>query len=151
MLRPPPRSTLTDTLFPYTTLFRSDVFPVAPRRRDGVDFIEKIDAACRFHRIDNHPKLLGGFAHELRDEVMKHHREERKLDLAGKPVGAQRLAGTGGPGKEYEAAGFEAAFHKFLGLTNLCHDLCKFCLYRKWENYVFKALRRGRSGKEPEE
>src|SRR3546814_16796041 len=24
MLRPPPRSTLTDTLFPYTTLFRSD-------------------------------------------------------------------------------------------------------------------------------
>src|SRR3546814_10764778 len=24
MIRPPPRSTLTDTLFPYTTLFRSD-------------------------------------------------------------------------------------------------------------------------------
>src|SRR3546814_14846428 len=26
MLRRPPRSTLTDTLFPYTTLFRSDTF-----------------------------------------------------------------------------------------------------------------------------
>src|SRR3546814_2658410 len=25
MIRPPPRSTRTDTLFPYTTLFRSDV------------------------------------------------------------------------------------------------------------------------------
>src|SRR3546814_18376907 len=25
MIRPPPRSTCTDTLFPYTTLFRSDV------------------------------------------------------------------------------------------------------------------------------
>src|SRR3546814_20197873 len=25
MIRPPPRSTRTDTLFPYTTLFRSDI------------------------------------------------------------------------------------------------------------------------------
>src|SRR3546814_11422435 len=29
MLRRPPRSTLTDTLFPYTTLFRSPVLPGA--------------------------------------------------------------------------------------------------------------------------
>src|SRR3546814_10532387 len=28
MLRRPPRSTRTDTLFPYTTLFRSQVYPV---------------------------------------------------------------------------------------------------------------------------
>src|SRR3546814_11995971 len=28
MIRPPPRSTRTDTLFPYTTLFRSAVAPV---------------------------------------------------------------------------------------------------------------------------
>src|SRR3546814_3940860 len=38
MLRRPPRSTRTDTLFPYTTLFRSkDVFPfrlIARRMRD---------------------------------------------------------------------------------------------------------------------
>src|SRR3546814_12140500 len=33
MLRRPPRSTRTDTLFPYTTLFRS---PVLPRRHRGV-------------------------------------------------------------------------------------------------------------------
>src|SRR3546814_1092510 len=33
MLRRPPRSTLTDTLFPYTTLFRSR----APDATDGVD------------------------------------------------------------------------------------------------------------------
>src|SRR3546814_7877261 len=42
MIRRPPRSTRTDTLFPYTTLFRShaevqssaaDVFPVQPRVR----------------------------------------------------------------------------------------------------------------------
>src|SRR3546814_5199070 len=34
MLRPPPRSTRTDTLFPYTTLFRSD--PHHPRRAAGM-------------------------------------------------------------------------------------------------------------------
>src|SRR3546814_16453866 len=32
MLRRPPRSTRTDTLFPYTTLFRSNIFG-----RDGLD------------------------------------------------------------------------------------------------------------------
>src|SRR3546814_2973696 len=31
MIRRPPRSTRTDTLFPYTTLFRSRVDPCAPR------------------------------------------------------------------------------------------------------------------------
>src|SRR3546814_3708866 len=37
MIRRPPRSTRTDTLFPYTTLFRSDLRPVgdAHRRRGG--------------------------------------------------------------------------------------------------------------------
>src|SRR3546814_15656327 len=34
MIRRPPRSTLTDTLFPYTTLFRSPV-PLATDRLDG--------------------------------------------------------------------------------------------------------------------
>src|SRR3546814_5991103 len=33
MIRRPPRSTRTDTLFPYTTLFRSGRVPPAPRRR----------------------------------------------------------------------------------------------------------------------
>src|SRR3546814_6001069 len=32
MIRPPPRSTLTDTLFPYTTLFRSGVADLVVRR-----------------------------------------------------------------------------------------------------------------------
>src|SRR3546814_20421885 len=37
MIRRPPRSTRTDTLFPYTTLFRSPYFMVAPKalKRDG--------------------------------------------------------------------------------------------------------------------
>src|SRR3546814_20418235 len=33
MIRRPPRSTRTDTLFPYTTLFRSERHLLAPRRR----------------------------------------------------------------------------------------------------------------------
>src|SRR3546814_13184922 len=32
MIRRPPRSTRTDTLFPYTTLFRSQSAPAHPRR-----------------------------------------------------------------------------------------------------------------------
>src|SRR3546814_6972159 len=34
MIRPPPRSTRTDTLFPYTTLFRSTLSPVVRAHRD---------------------------------------------------------------------------------------------------------------------
>src|SRR3546814_19512784 len=34
MIRRPPRSTRTDTLFPYTTLFRS---PAGPKHRERVD------------------------------------------------------------------------------------------------------------------
>src|SRR3546814_14853584 len=38
MIRRPPRSTRTDTLFPYTTLFRSIQAGPAFRRRDGIGF-----------------------------------------------------------------------------------------------------------------
>src|SRR3546814_13471547 len=36
MIRPPPRSTRTDTLFPYTTLFRADVAENASSLFNGV-------------------------------------------------------------------------------------------------------------------
>src|SRR3546814_5805098 len=36
MIRRPPRSTRTDTLFPYTTLFRSGLAGLVPRRADVV-------------------------------------------------------------------------------------------------------------------
>src|SRR3546814_11214980 len=40
MIRRPPRSTRTDTLFPYTTLFRSTIAAAAPRvlKADEEDF-----------------------------------------------------------------------------------------------------------------
>src|SRR3546814_4534549 len=37
MIRRPPRSTRTDTLFPYTTLFRSDAAHYAAERHDQVE------------------------------------------------------------------------------------------------------------------
>src|SRR3546814_7783141 len=37
MIRRPPRSTRTDTLFPYTTLFRSSKEPLGPLVREGDD------------------------------------------------------------------------------------------------------------------
>src|SRR3546814_440310 len=43
MIRRPPRSTLTDTLFPYTTLFRSPVHTTAAGRTDsGVHALQQI-------------------------------------------------------------------------------------------------------------
>src|SRR3546814_9908645 len=42
MIRRPPRSTRTDTLFPYTTLFRSG--------REAVDRLRGVEAAGQHHR-----------------------------------------------------------------------------------------------------
>src|SRR3546814_4848386 len=49
MIRRPPRSTRTDTLFPYTTLFRS--LDIAPQIKAGVVWINtanQFDASCGF-------------------------------------------------------------------------------------------------------
>src|SRR3546814_15280825 len=45
MMRRPPRSTRTDTLFPYTTLFRSRLC-----QRGGVDLRHRDQAAAHRHR-----------------------------------------------------------------------------------------------------
>src|SRR3546814_12745511 len=41
MLRPPPRSTRTDTLFPYTTLFRSKLATLSRRDQNALREIER--------------------------------------------------------------------------------------------------------------
>src|SRR3546814_17261179 len=57
MLRRPPRSTRTDTLFPYTTLFRSgEYLPSAGADLLGVDADDDALAA----------EFLGALAHEFR-------------------------------------------------------------------------------------
>src|SRR3546814_19216345 len=59
MLRPPPRSTRTDTLFPYTTLFRSDQTKVTFADVAGCDeakeevseLVEFLRDPTRFQRL----------------------------------------------------------------------------------------------------
>src|SRR3546814_16491690 len=59
MLRRPPRSTRTDTLFPYTTLFRSQWYPnaVAP-----ANFAQLASAYMARHRV-NRTDLKRAIAH----------------------------------------------------------------------------------------
>src|SRR3546814_17007325 len=68
MIRRPPRSTRTDTLFPYTTLFRS---------------LEQLaDANARLRQLNRHDPLTGTYnrAHvnESYDRMLKHVQHDRQ-------------------------------------------------------------------------
>src|SRR3546814_15466435 len=58
MILPPPRFTRTDTLFPYSTLFRSDIWvdgcDAAGRLRDGI-YVLRMDDALMVKRIARAP------------------------------------------------------------------------------------------------
>src|SRR3546814_18147421 len=79
MIRRPPRSTRTDTLFPYTTLFRSLFAGPGRRRRD---------AAFRIHRRNQcrHGGIGGGAANQpWLSEILSRHGQyaarHRELDV----------------------------------------------------------------------
>src|SRR3546814_3148266 len=75
MIRRPPRSTRTDTLFPYTTLFRSLILVALGRRQvrrlgrdQAVDFLRRRpfdggdglpEFSGAFHLVGERPPLLG--------------------------------------------------------------------------------------------
>src|SRR3546814_1309347 len=59
MFRRPPRSTRTDTLFPYTTLFRSG------QDRSVID-IDALHGGRVYARWQLHPRALNGGAHVVR-------------------------------------------------------------------------------------
>src|SRR3546814_3413501 len=63
MIRRPPRSTRTDTLFPYTTLFRS----AQPARDVGVETIE-LRQQARGHHPGAHERRAGHRARPARSE-----------------------------------------------------------------------------------
>src|SRR3546814_3806341 len=75
MIRRPPRSTRTDTLFPYTTLFRSNVLAVLAETRiepDGndADLIGRLDAAAIADcRAANSPEGTGERSEEHTSEL----------------------------------------------------------------------------------
>src|SRR3546814_19452894 len=79
MSRRPPRSTRTDTLVPYTTLFRSRLWPA--RVESGAD--ERGDRA-RMGGADVRPRCR--------------FPESRRADDAGKPAGGGRLYDPARPG-----------------------------------------------------
>src|SRR3546814_6034955 len=66
MIRRPPRSTRTDTLFPYTTLFRSvrkNVQPAAMRHADD-DFLDPELRAAFENLLDGRDRGLAAFEAE---------------------------------------------------------------------------------------
>src|SRR3546814_3298812 len=65
MIRPPPRSTRTDTLFPYTTLFRSEEIPHrlpahldTPRCQLALQFLDRAVRPFRHQRVNRLPVRL---------------------------------------------------------------------------------------------
>src|SRR3546814_20091538 len=71
MIRLPPRSTRTDTLFPYTTLFRSDVNTV-------VQDPHLSEAPVR-HVVHCVPRLLRGRAQQIRREIRRSEEHTSEL------------------------------------------------------------------------
>src|SRR3546814_4512038 len=98
MIRRPPGSTRTDTLFPYTTLFRSQLF-LPPHRRDGARDRDEVGRRRKQHlaleRIVPKPVVLierGGEEMLAGDE---HHDEVgRIVELVPIAFGAEDRKST---------------------------------------------------------
>src|SRR3546814_7779284 len=60
MIRRPPRSTRTDTLFPYTTLFLSDAFHTKPTNGIPVSFTVDLGETVSLSRLIFHHRRGGG-------------------------------------------------------------------------------------------
>src|SRR3546814_13435708 len=121
MIRRPPRSTRTDTLFPYTTLFRSP-----PKR----GFRCRRSAAARRPRRGPAPapqaprlfppgsplfgdrRVAGEFGAQLGDEILVDRHADAALRLGGEPFdqfvaegGRERLGGRGDAPRDRKGAG----------------------------------------------
>src|SRR3546814_1883072 len=71
MIRRPPRSTRTDTLFPYTTLFRAAGARSRPRsglRRRGRGCLRCRNTSCSWVRFDDRVVLRLRLSHQQRQE-----------------------------------------------------------------------------------
>src|SRR3546814_2915093 len=79
MIRRPPRSTRTDTLFPYTTLFRSQVAsdPHSPARWRIIGPVRNVDAWYKAFGVDAGAKYY--LAPETRTRSEEHTSELQSL------------------------------------------------------------------------
>src|SRR3546814_7786220 len=90
MIRRPPRSTRTDTLFPYTTLFRSDAGPAHPRQPGGPEQLPPTSLADQQPHTDGHERH-----HAPAQRGLHGHRDQRigdDLDLGVRLAGDERVA-----------------------------------------------------------
>src|SRR3546814_15404272 len=107
MIRRPPRSTLTDTLFPYTTLFRSgsrlgspDEYAI-PQGLDGLpviltggetdEWVPEADIRATAQAFDDAGdttdcQIFADKPHGISDEEIAHVRRDRKGVVWGKSV-----------------------------------------------------------------
>src|SRR3546814_3966077 len=104
MIRRPPRSTRTDTLFPYTTLFRSasvdddarrDAYLLeAELRKDAGDLEGELDAYARgLAAYPDEPELLyaRGLMWERRDDIPRAEADLRRILVADPDRKSTRL------------------------------------------------------------
>src|SRR3546814_1315910 len=82
MIRRPPRSTRTDTLFPYTTLFRSPLQePVRDFQHDGICLVTRQirDRAAQNTDHLRHRQLVGGGEAQVGERSEEHTSELQSL------------------------------------------------------------------------
>src|SRR3546814_1094363 len=95
MRRPPPRSTRTDTLFPYTTLFRSaEVAGCAERIWPGKDALQSLEAVERQRHLHPHDGRPG----DTSGSRTQDDHDRRDLSQSA-PHGIQPWGKKGGPGR----------------------------------------------------
>src|SRR3546814_952824 len=99
MIRRPPRSTRTDTRFPYTTLFRSDRWRVPAPDPDRVRPVDRVRGAELLPvllqlRRRSADRMIGGGQHIDGFEVPIHGSLGSPLLLGGAPRGLAIVNGT---------------------------------------------------------
>src|SRR3546814_16302444 len=94
MIRRPPRSTRTDTLFPYTTLFRSKRYPAAKQDGDWIKIVEGVRSSListhGFAAFNHAMKAFSFFANRIDVRVQSAEQATRVASLDAE-VGCLRL------------------------------------------------------------